>query len=264
MQRRHLLMCAFTALPLSAWASPASDALPIGILINRAGRLRALSQRLSKAYVQAQLNVLPLRASEIQTQCRHSIAQSIETLQRQPGNASTKLAMTAVIAHADKLIGLTSSPHHTNRPVDVLQVADLMLSAADELTQAFEKMADQALARVVNMAGRQRMLSQRAARAYFMKASDSQRAQSHQQQLMAARDAFNAGLSYLTKAPLSTPAIQQQLALAQGQWLFFDQALRQSANTQSLQTVATTSERMFEVMDELTSLYDTAVRDLFK
>jgi len=46
-------------------------------------------------------------------------------------------------------------------------------------------------------------------------------------------------------------------------WVFFDQALQKPPGTESLQTIATTSERVYEVMDNLTSLYDSAVRELF-
>jgi hypothetical protein len=81
-------------------------------------------------------------------------------------------------------------------------------------------------------------------------------------QLASARTEFNQGLATLQNAAISTPAIRNELDLARSQWLFHESALGKAASPDALQTVATTSERVFEVMDNLTSLYDTALRDL--
>jgi pyruvate/2-oxoacid:ferredoxin oxidoreductase beta subunit len=51
-------------LPRLAW-SQGKGQLPLSVAINRSGKMRALSQRASKAYVQATLNVLPDKAREI-------------------------------------------------------------------------------------------------------------------------------------------------------------------------------------------------------
>ncbi len=82
-------------------------------------------------------------------------------------------------------------------------------------------------------------------------------------QLDAARKDFADGLTFLQASAVSTASIRNELELAKGQWVFFDQALQKPPGTESLQTIATTSERVYEVMDNLTSLYDSAVRELF-
>jgi hypothetical protein len=81
-------------------------------------------------------------------------------------------------------------------------------------------------------------------------------------QLAAARSEITQGLAGLQAAPISTPAIRNELELARSQWLFYEAALAKAASPDALQTVATTSERVYEVMDNLTSLYDSALRDL--
>ena len=188
----------------------------------------------------------------------------MQELGRQPAGTDTQTLMPRLQGHVERLLVLTTGNTMSSRTDDVVRAADDMLRSADDLTTAFEKQSNQSGARVVNVAGRQRMLSQRAARAYFLQATGGAASAGHAQQLDAARREFDDGLGYLSNASLSTPAIRQQLELARGQWLFFEQALRKPSQGDTLQTVATTSERMYEVMDQLTLQYDQAVRELFR
>ena len=56
-------------------------------------------------------------------------------------------------------------------------------------------------------------------------------------------------------------AIRAELELASSQWLFFLSALHRTADEAALNTVATTSERLLEVMNRLTGLYEAALRE---
>jgi hypothetical protein len=76
------------------------------------------------------------------------------------------------------------------------------------------------------------------------------------------RNEFKIALESLGNAPVSTPAIRNELQLAQAQWTFFETALTRRADTESMKIVATTSERLLEVSNNLTGHYETALRDL--
>jgi len=68
-------------------------------------------------------------------------------------------------------------------------------------------------------------------------------------------------LNELNQAPENTPEIRIELGLANTQWLFFEQALNgQESRDIALRNVATTSERILEVMDGLTGRYEKLVR----
>jgi hypothetical protein len=50
--------------------------------------------------------------------------------------------------------------------------------------------------------------------------------------------------------------------LGESQWTFFEAAISRKPDPDSLQIVATTSERLLEVTNNLTALYDAALKDL--
>jgi hypothetical protein len=66
----------------------------------------------------------------------------------------------------------------------------------------------------------------------------------------------------LAKAPQNTPQIRATIELGRSQWVFFDNALAAYGKggdaASDARNVATTSERILEVMDQLTVLYSQA------
>lgn len=107
----------------------------------------------------------------------------------------------------------------------------------------------------INKAGRQRMLSQRMAKFYFFERNALVSAETGNG-LKKARADFVAALAELKAAPENTAEIRTWLSLADMQWAFFDEAIKQSgASREHDQHVAVTSENILDAMDKLTTLY---------
>ena len=269
--RRVAVQWVAAGILLPSWASAApgtAQAQQMGLsgAINYAGWFRALSQRMAKAYCQHYLQVLPAAALDVMGLARKMVQTGSSELARgmQTGHwpAEVGRQLEEVQKQFALLNQLTAEPAtKTALVVAASEQADRTLLIAQAVTETIEKMAQAPSARLVNLAGRQRMLSQRLAKNYFLNAA---KVDSRIVQAQLASDAadFRQALQTLKSAPVSTAAIRNELELADSQWLFFESALRRPADDTGLSAVATTSERLLTVMDKLTGLYETALREV--
>ena len=268
-QRRVALQWVAAGVLLPTWATWATGAqaqMGLSGAINYAGWFRALSQRMAKAYCQQYLQVLPAAAVDVMGQTRKMVQTGSGELARGMQSGQWPAEVGRQLAEVQKQFALlnqmTSAPATTTALVAAAsEQADRTLLIAQAVTEAIEKMAQAPSARLVNLAGRQRMLSQRLAKNYFLSAA---KVDSKVVQAQLASDAadFRQALQTLKAAPVSTSSIRNELELADSQWLFFESALRRPADDAGLNAVATTSERLLSVMDKLTGLYDAALREV--
>lgn len=268
-QRRVALQRVAAGVLLPTWATWATGAqaqMGLSGAINYAGWFRALSQRMAKAYCQQYLQVLPAAAVDVMGLARKMVQTGSGELARGMQSGQWPAEVGRQLAEVQKQFSLlnqmTSAPATTTALVAAAsEQADRTLLVAQAVTEAIEKLAQAPSARLVNLAGRQRMLSQRLAKNYFLSAA---KVDSKVVQAQLASDAadFRQALQTLKAAPVSTSSIRNELELADSQWLFFESALRRPADDAGLNAVATTSERLLGVMDKLTGLYDAALREV--
>ena len=134
--------------------------------------------------------------------------------------------------------------------------AEEVLTLAQQGTVLFEKQSGTNAGRLVNVSGRQRVLSQRMAK-FYMASTLQVDVDTAKTEIAKARSEFISAQELLRKAPEATPRIKDELDLANGQWVFFDQALQrpQSANPRALSDVFFSSENLLSAMDRVTGLY---------
>lgn len=246
--------CAAT-LALAATGSQA-QVHNLGDAINKAGRQRMLTQRMGKAWMGLGQGIEPDTA-------RRVLEQSMTLFDRQlvelkafapAGNTRETYAQLESEWSGYKTLLIGAAPaQEKGKPL--LDQAGKVLALAHKGTGLLEQQSGQPGARLVNLAGRQRMLSERMAQFYLANAWNVD-CQTCQQEIAKTRSEFIPAMDILRSAPQANADIKQMLALADAQWLFFDNAMKSpTASPKTAADVFVTSENLLQIMDKVTSLY---------
>lgn len=253
------LVCIFFSLfALTSAEIAVAQISDINSAINKAGRQRMLSQRIAKTYFQIGAQIDQERSRKVLDASLALFDRQLVELKNFAPTAELKDTYARLekswLAYKDVLIGATPTLDGGRK---VLSLSEEVLALAHKGTQQFEALAGTTTGRLVNIAGRQRMLSQRMAKFYQASAwgvSDT----AAQAELDKARKEFAAAHQELSSSPANTPQVKDALELVRQQWVFFDLALNQKSRSdrQLSGNVATTSERILEEMEGVVSLYE--------
>jgi hypothetical protein len=254
---RRTLLLASAGLPLVGAHAQVSS---MGDAINKAGRQRMLSQRMGKAWLALVHGVEKPMAQQV-------LDKSLALFDRQLVELKAYAGSADIVATYNKLeaswsaykTALVGNPPSRDGAAAMLQLNAGVLALAHQGTQQFEAVQSKPVGKLVNVAGRQRMLSQRMAM-FYLAARLPVDAPVATAEINKARGEFVNAMDYLRKAPETTPQIQEQLQLADGQWVFFDAALKRgntsdAGSARALGEIFMASENLLSVMDRVTGQY---------
>ena len=254
--RRNLLL-ATAGLPLVSAHAQVSD---IRDAINKAGRQRMLSQRMGKAWLALVHGVEKPMAQQVLDKSLALFDRQLVELKAFAGSADIAATYNKLEAswssYKAALVGNTPS---RDNAATMLQLNAGVLALAHQGTQQFEAVQSKPVGKLVNVAGRQRMLSQRMAM-FYLAARLPVDAPVATAEINKARTDFISAMALLRQAPETTPQIQEQLQLADAQWVFFDAALKRgnasdAGSARALGEIFMASENLLSVMDRVTGLY---------
>ena len=256
----RLFLAALTAacLALPAHAATKSDSTAQDIVA--AGQLRLQSQRLAKLYLQAGLGI---QSDTARTQIGRAGAQfdeALGSLGRYSRQANTARPLERIQSLWSDYRAALSTPYSPSALQRVNGLSDALMLAAGKLTLLIEEESSTGVGRLLDLSLRQNMLAQRLARLYLL-AQAGDHTQGRLVDMEQARREFTVALAELANAKENTSSVRDALELARMQWIFFDQALSTKTQGSSgdaaahARNVATTSERILEVLDSVSRQY---------
>jgi Type IV pili methyl-accepting chemotaxis transducer N-term len=261
LSRRTFVQVSVAGLCLpAAFATHAEVALATSI--NRTARFRALSQRSAKGYVQLVLNVLPDATKNTIATSQRLMLSSLDELALGNYSAEVSQNIAAIKAEAAALNTLLATAPKRDMLVAVSVQADKLTEQANKTTELLANQTKSGNAKIVAIADKQRMLSQRLAKNYFLQAANLNTV-AVRQQLASDRAEFKAGLAMLKDAPISTANIRQDIELCAMQWYLFETSIdKPRSRPFVMDDVAVSSERLLDITSSLSSHYEKAVKDI--
>ncbi len=226
--------------------------------INRAGQLRMLSQRLVRLAAQLLGGIDVQRARVLRAQSAERVQRNLDHLATLGLQAAGALALAeARTAWTVLSTALAARPSAAGL-ADIDHRAEVLLAAAEALTEALEASGARRALRIVNICGRQRMRAQRLAKDALLASALEQ--QAAQARLLPTMDEFEAALLELERAPLSTAEIRAGLASARDEWLRLVGGMRALESADGRAALVRSSEALVDTFEGLTASYEHSLQ----
>ena len=226
--------------------------------VNRSGQLRMLSQRLVRL---AALQLL-LPEQTPKTALKDAVKRIDDNLTVLRQNfAQPELAALVKQAAStwDELKRKLKRQRSAQDMSAVDALAEALLAHAEQLTSQLENAGSASPLQVLNLAGRQRMLSQRFAKFALLQALNQA---SDTSAMLHARESFEKAQHYLNNIPLSTPEIGQLLATAKLAWHRLLAGAEHIHTATGQGEVEAASEALLAVFEQLSATYESSMQML--
>jgi hypothetical protein len=231
-------------------------------VVNRSARMRALSQRLVKLKTQQFLQVSPDATSDnimgtekLISSHLQFLSSSIPPTSRNKMDALSRLVSSLMVQA--KVSPTVESLIQTNA------LSMEVLKAADELTAEMQTLSKVKAVAVVNLAGRQRMLSQRMAKNYFLLAARADNKEAIAR-IADDRKQFNDAMKQLADSPEADAKVKQELVNLASRYKKYEEQLADTSDKGmgkgQLATIAAMSEQILVSANELTILFEEALK----
>ena len=214
-----------------------------------------LTQRMVKSYCQIGMGI---SREQSRTQLEQAVTlfeDQLRTLENFASDQETWSSLKTVRKIWSEVLPIVNGPVEKTNTGSLARISDELLIASDKVVGYLQQSSGTELARLVNLSGRQRMLSQRAAKLYLIKAWGTAD-DSVEENLGQVRKEFDLALADLKSSEVNTTLISNKLDSAADQWVTFSSALDLADSGWFPLIVSDASDRMLQSFEEITYLYE--------
>ena len=181
------------------------------------------------------------------------MAQLLE-LERFSTDTEVNMVLGNVKTHWNTFKDMAHSVPSQENVKRLTEMDEELLQASEHLVQMLENKSGESTSRLVNIAGRQRMLSQRLTKFYMLQLWN-QGSPAMNSEIERATNEFKGALDTLVQAPENTIIIKEKLEAAKLQWAWFNSSLNFSLDEHFPLIILDASEKMLQLMERVTEMY---------
>ncbi|WP_456377802.1 type IV pili methyl-accepting chemotaxis transducer N-terminal domain-containing protein [Thiolapillus sp.] len=252
--KTKLAYALMTVFITSLSSAPHAEADAFDKIINKAGKQRMITQRALKDYAMAGMNMevgnpaADLKALVVQ------FDSSLKELQALTMSSEVAKSLGKIEELWKPIKSTLQKAPAREKARNLQKDLDRLLEACDENTHLIAREANNQAGGIVDVAGRQRMLSQRMAALYMLKAwkIDDPR---FQEKLAKSMEEFSAAQKLLEASPLTTEEIRTRLTRVKKAYAWFEMMGKSNSNRVIPSLINKSANSILADMDEVTTLY---------
>ncbi|WP_182440184.1 type IV pili methyl-accepting chemotaxis transducer N-terminal domain-containing protein [Colwellia sp. RSH04] len=241
---------------VSAIGNAQGQQLNLSESINKAGLQRMLSQRMAKNYILVSQNIGTEAARNELDESAAIFEENIFHLNASIQDSKSKESLKQLKNNWYVFRTFVLSEANKDKTEQIVKQSTALLKSAHDLVLSIEYTSRANSDHLVNLSGRQRMLSQRLAMLYYASNSGYKEKIFKQDMHKTARQ-FTQALDKLLTARENTPQINEALVEVANQWRFYQTKFDgTNEGNFSPKTIKVVTESLLKEMNSITKLYE--------